>query len=89
MSPRSLNELIWRLWREGRSLEDIARAVSDSTHWSGHYSLVYAVAYLHGKRGVRFTRRQLRRAFRATQEDVAEENRREAWLFLEMKGGLL
>ncbi len=84
---RALNRIIWKMWRNGNSLEDIIAEVSDRTHWSGYLSLIYIVSYLQDRK-IKLTNTQLRNAYGAVLDDVPEESREEAWKFL-VKVGLL
>ncbi|NPA76042.1 MAG: hypothetical protein GXO25_08200 [Euryarchaeota archaeon] len=88
MSDKSLNRMIWKMWKNGKSLEEILREVSERTSWSGFLSLVYVVNYLSLHRGVKFTEQQICDAFATVLDDIPEESREPSYLFLRKQAGL-
>jgi hypothetical protein len=86
MTWEALNRKIWKMWKRKYSLGRISRELSKKTGWSGYYSLCYALDFLHNKKGIGFSRKQLRYAFRQFLEDV-EPDKKEAWAWVLYLGG--
>ena len=86
MSWGKIERWIWRRWKENKTLPTIAKELSTRTLWSGYYSLCYAVDFLHNKKGIGFSRKQLKYAFSKFREDVSPD-KKEAWAWLLHLGG--
>ena len=88
MAWRNIERKIWRMWKDNHTLPRMMREVSRIMTWSEYLSLCFIVDYLHNEKGIGFSRKQLRYAFSSIPKDeIYEGERKEAWLFLLMKGG--
>ncbi len=89
MSFESLDRKIWKLWKQGKSLTEIGDYITEYTRWSRYLSLVYVVRYLHEKKKITFTIKQLRKAFEQTTDDFDPEDEEGSWAFLLERAGLI
>ena len=88
MTWQNIERKVWRMWKDNYTLSRMARELSQLTMWSEYLSLCFIVDYLHNKRGVGFSRKQLRYAFRKLPEDeIPKEERGGAWTWLLHEGG--
>ena len=89
MTWENIEMWIWRRWKAHNSLPRMVKELSSRTMWSGYYSLCFIVNYLHNKKGVGFSRRQLKYAFRQVLEDVEGDppSKKGAWIWLLKLGG--
>jgi hypothetical protein len=82
MMMEALEKKVWQMWKNNYTLPRMSREISSITQWSEYLSLCFAVNYLHNKKGVGFSRKQLKYAFSKIPEDEVEGARKEAWEWL-------
>jgi hypothetical protein len=87
MTWRDIERKIWRMWKDNYTLPRMMREVSRITRWSEYLSLCFIVNYLHNKKGVDFSRKQLKYAFSKIPREEVEGARSEAWKWLLSLGG--
>jgi len=87
MSWERIERRTWQMWKHDYTITRMAREISNLTHWSEYLSLCYIVDYLHNKRGIGFSRKQLRYAFSKIPKEEVEGSRTEAWAWLIHLGG--
>ncbi len=87
MSFKYLEREVWRMWKEDYALPRMSREISRLTNWSEYLSLCLVVDYLHRRKGIGFSRRQLKYAFSKIPRDEVEGSRVEAWKWLLQLGG--
>ena len=76
------------MWKDNYTLSRMARELSRLTMWSQYLSLCFIVDYLHNKRGIGFSRKQLRYAFgKLPKDEIPPEERAGAWAWLLYEGG--
>lgn len=87
MTWEVLERKIWRMWKNRYTLSRMARETSRTTGWSEYLSLCHVIAFLHGKKGIGFSRKQLRYAFRRLPKADIEGEESEAWAWILHLGG--
>ena len=87
MSFESLERKVWQMWKNNYTLPRMSREISKLTGWSEYLSLCFAVNYLHRRKGIGFSRKQLKYAFSKIPRDEVEGSRVEAWKWLLQLGG--
>ncbi len=87
MNWEALERWIWRKWKENKTLPTIVKEVSKRTYWSGYYSLCFIVNYLHNRKGIGLSRRQLRYAFSKVKDDITPGEEKETWRWILNLGG--
>ena len=88
MTWENLERKVWRMWRDNYTLPRMMRELSRLTLWSEYLSLCFIVDYLHNRKGIGFSRKQLRYAFRNLPKDeIDPEDRGGAWAWLLSLGG--
>ena len=88
MSWESLERKVWRMWKANYTLLRMARELSRLTMWSQYLSMCFIVDYLHNKRGIGFSRKQLRYAFgKLPKDEIPPEERAGSWAWLLHEGG--
>ncbi len=87
MSFEYLERKVWQMWKNDYTLPRMSREVSKLTHWSEYLSLCFVVDYLHRRKGVGFSRKQLKYAFSKIPIDEVEGSKKEAWTWLLHLGG--
>ncbi len=75
------------MWKNDYTLPRMSKEVSNLTHWSEYLSLCFVVDYLHKRKGIGFSRKQLKYAFSKIPIDEVEGARKEAWEWLLHLGG--
>ena len=87
MSFESLERKVWQMWKNYYTLPRMSREISSITDWSEYLSLCFVVDYLHKRKGVGFSRKQLKYAFSKIPKEEVEGSRVEAWKWLLQLGG--
>ncbi len=87
MTWQSLERKVWQMWKENYTLPRMSKEVSKLTHWSEYLSLCFVVNYLHRRKGIGFSRKQLEYAFSKIPKDDVEGSKKEAWAWLLHLGG--
>ena len=83
----ALERKVWKMWKSKYTLYRMAREISNITNWSEYLSLCFIVNFLHNKKGVGFSRKQLEYAFSKIPREDVEGARKEAWEWLLHLGG--
>ena len=84
---QSLERKVWKMWKNDYTLPRMSRELSSITHWSEYLSLCFIVDYLHKRKGIGFSRKQLKYAFSKIPREEVEGARIEAWKWLLQLGG--
>ncbi|ADD08808.1 hypothetical protein [Candidatus Aciduliprofundum boonei] len=84
---RTLEKKVWQMWKNDYTLPRMSRELSSITHWSEYLSLCFIVDYLHKRKGIGFSRKQLKYAFSKIPREEVEGARKEAWEWLLHLGG--
>ena len=88
MTWGSIERKIWQMWKAKYTLSRMAREISRLTLWSQAYSMCFIVEYLHNKKRIGFSRKQLRYAFgKIPKSEIPEEEKARAWAWLLSKAG--
>ncbi len=87
MSFEYLERKVWQMWKNDYTLPRMSREISSITHWSEYLSLCFVVDYLHKRKGVGYSRKQLEYAFSKMPGEEVEGVRKEAWAWLLHLGG--
>ena len=87
MRFESLERKVWKMWKNDYTLPRMSKEVSKLTHWSEYLSLCFVVDYLHKRKGIGFSRKQLEYAFSKIPREEVEGARKEAWEWLLHLGG--
>lgn len=88
MTWQNLERKVWRMWKDKYTLSRMARELSRLTMWSQYLSMCFIVDYLHNKKGIGFSRKQLRYAFgKLPKDEIPPEERAGAWAWLLHEGG--
>ena len=87
MSFESLERKVWQMGKNDYTLPRMSREISKLTGWSEYLSLCFTVNYLHRRKGIGFSRKQLEYAFSKVPRDEIEGSRKEAWEWLLHLGG--
>ncbi len=84
---KEIEKKTWQMWKSNYTLPRMSREVSKLTHWSEYLSLCFVVNYLHRRKGIGFSRKQLKYAFSKIPKDEVEGSRVGAWKWLLQLGG--
>ena len=88
MTWQNVERKVWRMWKDNYTLSRMMREISRLTMWSEYLSLCFIVDYLHNKKGIGFSRKQLRYSFqKLPKEEIHGEDRKEAWAWILSLGG--
>ena len=88
MTWQNIERKVWRMWKDNYTLPRITREISRLTMWSEYLSLCFIVNYLHNRKGIGFSRKQLRYSFQKLPNDeIHEDDKKEAWAWILSLGG--
>lgn len=82
MTWKNIDRKIWQMWKHKYTLTRMAREVSKLTHWSEYLSLCHILNFLHNRKGIAFSRRQVRYAFNKLPKDEIEGEELHAWYWI-------
>ena len=86
MTWTNIDKKIWQMWKHKYTLTRMAREVSNLTHWSEYLSLCHILNFLHNRKGIAFSRRQIRYAFNNLPKDEIEDKLHAWYWILDLSG---